>query len=60
MKNSVSLAGQLENRVTAHALHVGDRINTTGFEGEALSAVPLAIRIGQDGIAVRSATALRY
>jgi uncharacterized Rmd1/YagE family protein len=52
MKNSVSLSGQLENRVTAHALHVGDRINTTGFEGEALSAVPLAIRIGKDGIAV--------
>jgi hypothetical protein len=23
---------------------VGDRINTIGFEGEALSAVPLAIR----------------
>jgi required for meiotic nuclear division protein 1 len=52
MKNSVSLSGQLENRVTAHALHVGDRINTTGFEGEALSAVPLAIRIGKAGIAV--------
>jgi uncharacterized Rmd1/YagE family protein len=39
-------------RVTAHALHVGDRINTTGFEGEALSAVPLAIRVGRNGIAV--------
>ena len=52
MKNTVSLSGQLEQRVTAHALHVGDRINTTGFEDEALSAVPLAIRIGKDGIAV--------
>jgi hypothetical protein len=39
-------------RVTAHALHVGDRINTIGFEGEALSAVPLAIRVGKTGIAV--------
>jgi uncharacterized Rmd1/YagE family protein len=39
-------------RLTAHALHVGDRINTTSFEGEALSAVPLAIRIGGNGIAV--------
>ena len=27
-------------RVTAHALHVGDRINTIGFEGEALSRGP--------------------
>jgi required for meiotic nuclear division protein 1 len=39
-------------RVTAHALHVGDRINTMGFEGEALSAVPLAVQIGKTGIAV--------
>jgi required for meiotic nuclear division protein 1 len=39
-------------RLTAHALHVGDRINTNNFEGEALSAVPLAIKIKADGIAV--------
>jgi required for meiotic nuclear division protein 1 len=39
-------------RLTAHALHVGDRINTANFEGEALSALPLAIRIGGNGIAV--------
>jgi required for meiotic nuclear division protein 1 len=39
-------------RVTAHALNVGDRINTMGFEGEALSAVPLAIRVGKTGVAV--------
>ena len=39
-------------RLTAHAVHVGDRINTTNFEGEALSAVPLAIRVGGDGVAV--------
>ena len=39
-------------RVTAHALHVGDRINTIGFEAEALSAIPLAIRVGKSGVAV--------
>jgi uncharacterized Rmd1/YagE family protein len=39
-------------RLTAHALQVGDRINTTNFDGEALSAVPFAIRIGENGIAV--------
>ena len=39
-------------RVTAHALHVGDRINTIGFEAEALSAIPLAIRLGKSGVAV--------
>src|SRR3954453_19789925 len=39
-------------RLTAHAIHVGDRINTIGFEGEALSAVPLAIRVGKSGVAV--------
>jgi required for meiotic nuclear division protein 1 len=39
-------------RLTVHALHVGDRINTTNFEGETLSAVPLAIRIRENGIAV--------
>jgi required for meiotic nuclear division protein 1 len=43
---------EMGKRVTAHALHVGDRINTIGFEGEALSAVPLAIRVGKTGIAV--------
>ncbi|HZR72698.1 RMD1 family protein [Bradyrhizobium sp.] len=39
-------------RVTAHAINVGDRVNTAGFEKDALSAVPLALRVGQDGIAV--------
>jgi uncharacterized Rmd1/YagE family protein len=52
MKNPACLSGELGNRVTAHALHVGDRINTAGFEGEALSAVPLAVRIGKHGVAV--------
>jgi required for meiotic nuclear division protein 1 len=38
--------------LTAHALNVGARINTIGFEGEALSTVPLAIRVGNTGVAV--------
>jgi uncharacterized Rmd1/YagE family protein len=38
--------------IVAHALLLGDRINTAGFEGETLSAAPLAIRIGETGIAV--------
>jgi len=46
------IAAGMGTRVTAHALHVGDRINTMGFENEALSAVPLAIRVGRSGIAV--------
>src|SRR5580658_4069827 len=46
------ISAEMGTRVTAHALHLGDRINTMGFEGEALSAVPLAIRVGKTGIAV--------
>jgi uncharacterized Rmd1/YagE family protein len=46
------VAAELGTQVTAHALHIGDRINTMGFEGEALSAVPLAIRVGKTGVAV--------
>jgi hypothetical protein len=46
------ISAELGTRVTAHALHVGDRINTMGFEGEVLSAVPLAIRVGKTGVAV--------
>jgi required for meiotic nuclear division protein 1 len=46
------LAAAPGTRVTAHAIQVGDRINTIGFEGEALSAVPLAIRAGASGVAV--------
>jgi uncharacterized Rmd1/YagE family protein len=52
MKHSTARSDQLGNRLTAHALNVGDRINTSGFEKEALSAVPLAIRVGKDGVAV--------
>jgi uncharacterized Rmd1/YagE family protein len=46
------ISSERGTRVTAHALQVGDRINTTSFEGEALSAVPLAIRVGKTGVAV--------
>src|ERR1700722_17168475 len=46
------ISAEMGTRGTAHALHVGDRINTMGFEDEALSAVPLAIRAGKAGIAV--------
>ena len=38
--------------MTAHAVHVGDRINTTGFEGEILSNTPLSMRMPGNGIAV--------
>jgi uncharacterized Rmd1/YagE family protein len=46
------ISAEMGTRVTAHAIHVGDRINTMGFESGALSAVPLAIRVGNAGIAV--------
>jgi uncharacterized Rmd1/YagE family protein len=52
MTNSAFRSQPPATRVTAHALHVGDRINTSGFEKEALSAVPLALRAGHDGVAV--------
>ena len=35
-----------------HALQIGDRINTAGFEGEVLSGTPLGVRIGKAGLAV--------
>jgi uncharacterized Rmd1/YagE family protein len=40
------------NQVSAHALQIGDRINTAGFEGTVLSTTPLAVRIGANGLAV--------
>lgn len=39
-------------RITVHALHLGDRINTSGYEGDIISAVPLAIRTGAQGAAI--------
>jgi uncharacterized Rmd1/YagE family protein len=40
------------HQVTAHALQIGDRINTAGFEGQVLSNTPLAVRVGSSGLAV--------
>jgi uncharacterized Rmd1/YagE family protein len=39
-------------QINAHALQIGDRINTAGFEGEVLSTTPLAVRVGASGLAV--------
>jgi uncharacterized Rmd1/YagE family protein len=39
-------------QINAHALQIGDRINTAGFEGEILSSAPLAVRAGSNGLAV--------
>src|SRR5215475_10209115 len=43
---------QAPSQISAHALQIGDRINTAGFEGEVLSGTPLAVRVGQTGLAV--------
>jgi required for meiotic nuclear division protein 1 len=39
-------------QINVHALQIGDRINTAGFESEVLSSTPLAVRIGAAGLAV--------
>ena len=39
-------------QLTAHALQIGDRINTAGFEGQVLSSAPLAMLVGSTGLAV--------
>src|ERR1700719_4274605 len=39
-------------QLTAHAILLGDRINTAGFEGQVLSSAPLAVRVGSNGMAV--------
>jgi uncharacterized Rmd1/YagE family protein len=46
------MSEQASSQVSAHALQIGDRINTAGFEGEVLSNTPLAVRIGTTGLAV--------
>src|SRR5581483_2049824 len=43
---------QAPSQITVHALQIGDRINTAGFEGEVLSGTPLAVRVGRAGLAV--------
>jgi uncharacterized Rmd1/YagE family protein len=39
-------------QLTAHALLLGDRINTAGFEGQVVSSAPLAVQVGSNGLAV--------
>jgi uncharacterized Rmd1/YagE family protein len=46
------MSDQASPQISAHALQIGDRINTAGFEGEILSSTPLAVRIGTTGLAV--------
>jgi uncharacterized Rmd1/YagE family protein len=46
------MSEQASTQISAHALQIGDRINTAGFEGEILSSTPLAVRIGASGLAV--------
>jgi required for meiotic nuclear division protein 1 len=46
------MSDQASSRISAHALQIGDRINTAGFEGEVLSNTPLAVRLGANGLAV--------
>lgn len=41
-----------KRRIPVHAIQLGDRLNTSNYEGEILSAVPLAVRIGENGAAV--------
>jgi uncharacterized Rmd1/YagE family protein len=48
MADSIPATQQL----TVHALLIGDRINTAGFEGQVLSSTPLALRVGTNGMAV--------
>jgi required for meiotic nuclear division protein 1 len=43
---------QAPTQASIHALQIGDRINTAGFEGEILSSTPLAVRVGRQGLAV--------
>src|SRR5260370_28873257 len=45
-------ANPAAQQLTAHALQIGDRINTAGFEGQVLSNAPLALRVGPNGLAV--------
>ncbi len=46
------MADLSSEQTTAHALLLGDRINTAGFEGEVLSTTPLAVRVGKNGLGI--------
>lgn len=52
MNTPTNFSAEMGTRIPAHALYVGDRINTVGFEGEVLSTLPLAIRIGEARVVV--------
>ena len=52
MASVMSVPLETKQRNSMHAIHLGDRINTSGFQGEILSTIPLAIRIGGSGAAV--------
>jgi uncharacterized Rmd1/YagE family protein len=39
-------------QMSAHALLLGERINTAAFEGQVLSSTPLAVKAGESGVAV--------
>src|SRR3954447_14936554 len=39
-------------QLTAHALLIGERINTAGFESAILSSAPLAVQVGSNALAV--------
>src|ERR1700730_17127538 len=43
---------QAPSQITVQRRQIGARINTAGFEGEVLSGTPLAVRVGQAGLAV--------
>jgi required for meiotic nuclear division protein 1 len=50
--SSMTGLDQTPQQIAAHALQIGDRINTAGFEGEVLSNTPLAVRLARNGLAV--------
>jgi uncharacterized Rmd1/YagE family protein len=52
MTSSEQTAQQITTQITAHAIQLGDRINTAGFEGQIQSSTPLAVRVGSNGLAV--------
>ena len=46
------MSDQAPTQIAVHAVQIGDRINTAGFDGEILSSTPLAVRVGAGGLAV--------
>lgn len=46
------MSDQAPTQIAVHAVQIGDRINTAGFDGEILLSTPLAVRVGTSGLAV--------